>query len=159
MTDPAALWTFEYSGMTSYLDLAELLEGTGVDKIVDVRLRPFGRVPFNGPTAARLLVESAGPAYRWDQRLGNLAYRTDGIRIKDIEAIGDVLVELRAGRSVALLCVCPNPIGCHRWTLAEEAVQRMPGLRVVHLFRTGSRAALPPDTTAIPTPRRKASRG
>ena len=159
MTDLGALLTFGYQGLTGPADLAELLEGTGVDTIVDVRLQPFGRAPFNGPTASRDTVEALGIAYRSDQRLGNLAYKTGGIEINDIEAIEDVLAELRAGRSVALLCVCPNPIGCHRSTLAEEAIRRMPGLRVVHLFRTGSRAALPPDTTAIPTPRRKASRG
>jgi uncharacterized protein (DUF488 family) len=137
MTDLGSLWTLGYAGMTSHLDLAELLDGTGVDIVVDVRLQPFGRAPFNGPAATRALVESVGPTYRWDQRLGNLAYKTGGTRIKDIEAIEDVLAELRAGGSVALLCVCPNPITCHRLTLAEEAIRRMPGLPDVHLSRTG----------------------
>lgn len=159
MTDPGSLWTFGYSGMTSHLDLAELLGGTGVDVVVDVRLQPFGRAPFNGPTATRLLVEDAGLRYVHTKDLGNLAYKTGGIQIKNMEAIENVLAMLRAGRLVALMCVCPNPIACHRRTLAEEAIRRMPGLPVVHLARTGSRSAPPPDTPAIPTPRRKASRG
>ena len=127
------LFSFGYAGLRGADDLRHLLAGTGVETIVDVRLQPFGRVPFNGPAASRLLIESVGPAYRWDKRLGNLAYRTGGIEIKDIEAIEDVLDDLRAGRSVALMCVCANVAECHRRVLAEEAVRREPGLRVIHL--------------------------
>ena len=140
------LFTFGYRGIDDADALRRLIGGAPIADIVDVRLRPFGRRPFNGPTACQALIESLGPTYRWDQRLGNLAYETGGVQIKDIEAIEDVLAELRAGRSVALLCVCPNPIGCHRWTLAEEAIRRMPGLLVVHLTRRPV-AFLAPDAS------------
>jgi len=135
LTDLGSLWTLGYSGMNSAVDLAELLRETPVDTIVDVRLRPFGKAPFDGPRASQHTVEALGIAYRWDQRLGNLDYRTGGIRIKDIDAIEDVLDALRAGQSVALLCACREPEGCHRSVLAAEAVRRQADLQVVHLMR------------------------
>jgi len=32
-----------------------------------------------------------------------------------------------------VMCVCADVAKCHRQVLAEEAVRRLPGLRVVHL--------------------------
>jgi len=133
LTGLGSLYTIGYARLRTADDLARLLAGSAVDTIVDVRLQPFGRAPFSGPQATRLLVESVGSAYRWDQRLGNLAYKTGGIRIKNVEAIEDILAMLLEGRSVALLCACAGSESCHRLALAEEAVRRMPGLNVVHL--------------------------
>ncbi len=147
MTALGSLWTLGYSGMSSAADLAELMQGTGVTTIVDVRLRPFGRTPFGGPRASRDTVEALGIAYRWDQRLGNLDYRTGGIRIKDIEAIEQVLDDLRNGANVALMCVCATPTDCHRLALCEEAARRLPGLKVVHLTRRRPAAFLAADAT------------
>ena len=130
MTDLGSLYSLGYSGRGSD-DLRALLP-PGV-LVVDVRLQPWGRAPFNGPHATRLLTESVGLAYRWDRRLGNLGYKRGTIEIADIEAIGDVIDDLRAGHSVALLCVCPSPSSCHRSTLAEAIRERLPGVEVVHL--------------------------
>jgi len=127
------LFSLGYANLHGPDDLRDLLHDTRVDTIFDVRLQPWGRAPWNGPHATRLLVEAAGCHYAAAPALGNLAYRRGGIEIKDIEAIEDVLNALRAGRGVALLCVCANAAGCHRSVLAEEAVRREPGLRVVHL--------------------------
>lgn len=132
-TVKGSLYTFGYARFRTKGDLARVLAGYAVDAVVDVRLQPFGRAPFNGPQATRSLVESVGSAYRWDQRLGNLAYKTGGIRIKNLDAIEDILAMLLEGRSVALLCACAEPEGCHRLALAEEAARRMPGLKVLHL--------------------------
>jgi hypothetical protein len=130
---PGDLFTFGYSGLCSADDLRRFLAGARIDTIIDVRLRPWGRSPFNGPVPSRFLIESVGPAYRWDQRLGNLGYKRGTIEIADIAAVADIVDELRAGRSVALLCVCAKPESCHRLVLAEEALRRLPGLRVRHL--------------------------
>lgn len=127
------LLTFGYQGLGGAGDLRRLFEGTGVEAIVDVRLQPFGRVPFRGPTATRLLVESVGLSYVHLPDLGNVLYRTGGIQIRNLEAIESVLTMLRAGRSVALMCACARPEKCHRLTLAEEAVRRLPGLQVMHM--------------------------
>ena len=140
------LFTFGYSGIDDADALRRLIGGAPIADIVDVRLRPFGRRPFNGPTACQALIESLGPTYRWDQRLGNLAYETGGVQIKDIEAIETVLTALRTGRNVALMCVCPQPEDCHRLTLCEEAVRRMPDLQIVHLTRPPA-AFLAPDAS------------
>ena len=141
------LYTFVYSGIRGPADLDDLFFGYGVDQVVDVRLRPFGKAPFNGPRASADTCSRAGVAYRWDQRLGNLNYKTGGIRIKNIEAIEDVLDALRAGDSVALMCVCPIPDQCHRLVLCEEAIDRQPGLRVIHLPIRRPAAFLSPDAT------------
>lgn len=101
------LFTFGYSGLRRADDLRGLLAGTRIDTIVDVRLRPWGRSPFNGPVASRLLIESVGPVYRSDERLGNLAYRTGGTQIKDMEAIEDVLDDLEPA-TVSPSCACAS---------------------------------------------------
>lgn len=131
------LYTFGYSGMRGSPDLRDLLQGTLVETVIDVRLSVWsGNRAFS--TATRHTVEDAGLVYVHDKDLGNLAYKTGGIEIKNIEAIEYVLDRLRAGDSVALMCVCPTPRGCHRWTLASAALDREPDLKVVHLSRDGS---------------------
>jgi uncharacterized protein (DUF488 family) len=127
------LFTLGYAGLLGPDDLRRMLEWVDVDTIVDVRLQPWGRAPFNGPRAARHTVESVGLRYVHLPDLGNVLYRTGGIQIRNLEAIEAVLDDLRAGRSVALMCACPRPEGCHRSMLAEEAVRREPGLHVVHV--------------------------
>jgi hypothetical protein len=37
------------------------------------------------------------------------------------------------------MCMCPDAVDRRRWTLTAEAVRRMPGLGVVHLFRSHRR--------------------
>jgi uncharacterized protein (DUF488 family) len=126
------LFTFGYRGLRGAADLRHLLEGTEVDTVVDVRLSPRSdNRAFSLRT--RATVEAAGVAYIHLPDLGNLAYKTAGIRIRDLEAIETVLTMLRAGRTMALMCACREPGGCHRQTLAEEATRREPGLRVAHL--------------------------
>jgi uncharacterized protein (DUF488 family) len=127
-----SLFTFGYQQLRGTDDLRRLLEGTDVETIVDVRLSPWSsNRAFSLDT--RATVEAAGCQYVHLKDLGNLAYKTGGVQIRNIEAIETVLELLRAGRSVALFCVCPQPEGCHRAVLVEEALRREPGLRVVHL--------------------------
>ena len=135
--DPGAslgvLCTLGYSGLRGADDLRALLHDTPVDTIVDVRLSPYsGNRAFS--TGMRRTVEAAGFAYVHIPDLGNLAYKTGGTQIRNLEAIEAVLMMLRAGQSVALLCVCAQPKDCHRWTLAQAALDREPALRVVHLL-------------------------
>ena len=132
MTDLGSLWTLGYQGLTSSADLREILDGTSVGTIVDVRLSPrSGNRAFS--TDTRATVEAAGLRYVHEKGLGNLGYKRGTIEIADISRIETVLAILRAGKSVALLCVCPQPEDCHRLTLCEEAVRREPGLQVVHI--------------------------
>lgn len=132
-TGAGTLFTLGYSGLRGADDLRRLITGTGIDTIVDVRLSAWSSSYAFSVGGTRRTVEAAGFAYVHLPDLGNLRYRTTGIQIKNIEAIEDVLALLRAGHSVALLCICQRADGCHRQVLAEEAVRRMPGLKVVHL--------------------------
>ena len=128
------LYSFGYQGLGGSDDLRRMLHGTLFETIVDVRLSVWsGNRAFSVATVRT--VGAAGFEYSHLRDLGNLAYRTGGIQIKDIEAIEVVLGRLRAGESVALMCVCALPDECHRLTLCEEAVRRMPDLQVVHLTR------------------------
>lgn len=127
------LFTLGYAEVLGPDDLRQMLEWCDIDTIVDVRLQPWGRVPFRGPRETRATVEAVGLEYLHLPDLGNLLYKSDGIQIRNIEAIETVLTMLRAGRGVALMCVCPRPEGCHRSFLAEEAVRREPDLHTIHV--------------------------
>ena len=128
------LYSFGYKGLGGSDDLRRLLEGTDIETIVDVRLSVWsGNRAFSLRT--RDTVEGIGLRYVGMRALGNLAYKTGGIQIADIEAIEVVLEYLRTPANVALMCVCALPDHCHRLALCEEAVRRQPDLRVVHLTR------------------------
>ena len=130
---PGTLVTFGYTGLRGPADLRDLLRDHGVSVVVDVRLRPWStNRAFS--VATRRTVEEADFEYVHARGLGNVAYRTGGIEIADLDAIEDVLAILRAGRGAALMCACSDPTECHRSVLAEEAARRLSGLRVVHLF-------------------------
>jgi hypothetical protein len=123
--------------MSSSVDLRRALAATDVKSLVDVRLRVWsGNPAFSMGT--RRTVEDAGLAYTHLGALGNLAYKTGGIQIKDISAIGPVVETLRQGYDLVLLCVCPAVRECHRLTLVEEVLRRLPEVRVVHLTKDGT---------------------
>ena len=133
----ATLFTLGYSGLRDADDLRRLVKGTPITTIVDIRLlRWSGNRAFSMLT--RQTVEAAGLRYLYVQDLGNLAYRTGGTQIRNIDAIEDVLTRLRAGESLALMCACSRPEDCHRTDVAEEARRRLPGLEVIHLRAVGS---------------------
>ncbi|MHB8958477.1 MAG: hypothetical protein ACYDAN_02510 [Candidatus Limnocylindrales bacterium] len=134
MTRVGDLFTLGYAGLRGPDDLRRLLEGTPVSTIVDIRLSRWSRNrAFSG--LARQTVEAAGLRYLYVPDLGNLAYRTGGIQIKDVDAIEEVLALVDAGEAVGLMCACRQPQGCHRADVADEAARRRPGLQVVHLVR------------------------
>jgi hypothetical protein len=145
MSTPRAgiLYTFGYDGITDSVKLRQLIGGHDIAEVVDVRLRNFGKAPFT-PWDSRKTVEAVVPGYRHSHKLGNLLYKVGGTQIKDIEAIEEVLDTLRGGYNIALMCVCAKPESCHRWTLVEEALRRMPDLQVIHLTKRGPRPHVRP---------------
>jgi uncharacterized protein (DUF488 family) len=123
--------------MSSSVDLRRALAETDVKSLVDVRLKVWsGNKAFS--TGTRYTVEDAGLAYTHLGALGNLAYKTGGIEIKDISAIGPVVETLRQGYDLVLMCICPDVRECHRLALVEEVLRRLPGVRVVHLSKDGT---------------------
>src|SRR5690349_11901808 len=122
--------TFGYQKARSVGGVAELLVPWDVDRIIDVRLKRYSaNEEFSLRTGPNL--EAAGFAYVWAPDLGNDAYKTGGVVIRRIEAIETVLLpDLRAGRTVALMCACWSARDCHRARVAAEAAERLPGVEV-----------------------------
>lgn len=128
------LYTLGYAGMRGAGDLRDVVGGTAVTWLVDVRLSAWSGIrAFSSRTSET--VEAAGLRYTHLRDLGNLAHGTGGLEIKNMEAVEDVLALVDAGEGVALMCACPTPEGCHRAVVADEAARRRPGLRIVHLKR------------------------
>ena len=156
MTTPnrPTLYTLGYSGWRID-DIEATLQR--LDAIlVDVRMVPRSRAPiWNGTTLHKRL----GERYVWLKEFGNRNYRgtVDQIEIADFPAGRERLAKLlgtlappsataipspahatgptsapATGRSVILLCGCPDVNQCHRKTLADWLAQSWQG-QVVHL--------------------------
>jgi uncharacterized protein (DUF488 family) len=139
------LWTIGYQQLWPDALVAEL-EAAGVQRALDVRLRPQSRRPGMSKTKLALKLAEHGIAYEHRRELGTpveirglfrarhlgearAAYRAqvDGATVDALAA------ELERGPRTALLCLEANPAGCHRRVIAELLAERRPGLVVVDL--------------------------
>ena len=130
------LYTVGYGGIPEPEEMTALLSEHGVEVLVDIRVRPFGRkVLFNkkkledtyGP------VKSAGLDYLHIVELGNEGKGTGAIRLKDAAKGLALLSNEVKSRVVAIMCVCREPVACHRSVVARKMSEQMPGLRIEHL--------------------------
>ena len=130
------LYTVGYGGIPEPEEMTALLSAHGVEALVDIRVRPFGRkVLFNkkkledtyGP------VKSAGLDYLHIVELGNEGKGTGVIRLKDAAKGLALLSDEVQSRVVAIMCVCREPEECHRSVVARKMSEQMPGLRIEHL--------------------------
>ena len=130
------LYTVGYGGIPEPEEMTALLSEHGVEVLVDIRVRPFGRkVLFNkkkledtyGP------VKSAGLDYLHIVELGNEGKGTGVIRLKDAAKGLALLSDEVKSRGVAIMCVCREPEECHRSVVARKMSEQMPGLRIEHL--------------------------
>ena len=130
------LYTVGYGGIPEPEEMTALLSEHGVEVLVDIRVRPFGRkVLFNkkkledtyGP------VKSAGLDYLHIVELGNEGKGTGVIRLKDAAKGLALLSDEVKSRVVAIMCVCREPEECHRSVVARKMSEQMPGLRIEHL--------------------------
>jgi len=120
---------FGYATLDGAQGLRDLL-GDGADLVVDIRINKWSRVPAFS-TTTQATVEAAGYEFRWLPGLGNAGHRDGGpMRLMDPSAVDGVVHELRAGRNVALMCVCTSSATCHRWLVMELARQAIAGLEV-----------------------------
>ena len=127
------LVTFGYQTVRTPERLLELLDRGHVDRVVDVRLRAYSGIPM-WSTGTASTIRATGREYVWAHQLGNLAYKTGGIAMKDESRLADLVLDpLRAGVTVALMCACWDQPNCHRTYLADRAAGLLQGLRVVHL--------------------------
>lgn len=134
--------------------LTALLEGAGVERLVDVRTYPASRRhPHVGREAMAGWLAGAGVAYRWEPELGgrrqpipgsvNHALRhpgfrgyADHMRTREFwSALDRLLAEAAATPTVAL---CSESLWwrCHRRLLADAAVL-VRGTEVLHLDHRG----------------------
>jgi len=141
------LWTIGYEALWPDALVAEL-EAAGVERVVDVRLRPQSRRPGMSKTKLGLKLAEHGIAYEHRRELGTprdirglfrAGYRDEAAaayRAHAVATAGDALDALAAelGRvRTALLCLEANPAGCHRRVVAELLAERVPGLAVEDL--------------------------
>jgi uncharacterized protein (DUF488 family) len=142
------VWTIGYERLLPPALVAEL-EAAGVERVLDVRLRPQSRRPGMSKTRLAALLAEHGIAYehrralgtppdlRFLYRSGRIAEATDGFRAHVRKAAAEELdalaAELDAGPRTALLCLEADPAVCHRRVLADELRARRPGLQVVDL--------------------------
>lgn len=129
----------------------ERLSAVSVDKVIDVRSRPFARY---APQFDREELEGgladAGIEYEWLGR--HLGQRPDGAEFYDaaghtlydrvaaqpwfMKAIGRVEYEAER-RTLVLICQEEEPERCHRWALIGKVLADR-GVRILHLRKDGT---------------------
>jgi len=163
------VYTVGYGGR-SLEELLELLERTGVVRVVDVRrwTKSARRPEFAGENLARALAER-GLSYAWLPELGG--YRRFGVDVEDLglakcfESEGfrayatyittrqDVrqhlarLEQLVSEARSALLCRERVPWACHRKILSDYLVAR--GFKVLHILDAGRVVEHRPSRCAV----------
>ena len=142
-----ALWTIGYEKLWPDALVAEL-EAAGIERVLDVRLRPQSRRPGMSKTKLALKLAEHGIAYEHRRGLGT-PLEIRGLfragRMDEAAAAYRAWAEAHAGeeldeiagslgaRRTALLCLEANPAGCHRRVVAQLVAERVPRLAVVDL--------------------------
>ncbi len=141
------VWTVGYESLWPDALIAEL-SAVGVERVLDVRLRPQSRRPGMSKTKLALKLADHGIAYEHRRELGTprdirglfraghlddarAAYREHAVAHAG-ESLDTLAAELPRVRT-ALLCLEANPAGCHRRVVAELLAERVPGLVVEDL--------------------------
>ena len=141
------LWIIGYEKLWPDALVAEL-EAAGVQRVLDVRLRPQSRRPGMSKTKLALKLAEHGIAYEHRRELGtpleirglfragHLEQAAAAYRAYAVASAGDELDTLAAELPrvrTALLCLEANPAGCHRRVVAELLRERVPDLEVEDL--------------------------
>ena len=105
--------------------LIEILKGHQVEVLVDVRSKPYGRIPVYNRNAMERWLPAAGISYLWKgDILGGFAPIED-------EAIR-WLADFGRERTVCIMCMEADPEKCHRKTEIGRRIEAY-GDRVEHL--------------------------
>jgi uncharacterized protein (DUF488 family) len=142
------LWTIGYEKLLPP-ELAAELEHAGVERVIDVRIRPQSRRPGMSKTRLGEMLGERGIAYEPRRTLGTppdirQLFRTHQLpeareRFQahlEASAAGELdalAAELPNAPRTALLCLEADPAGCHRRVVAESLARRLPGLEVIDL--------------------------
>jgi uncharacterized protein (DUF488 family) len=143
----ATIWTIGYERLWPDAFMAEL-EAAGIQRVLDVRLRPQSRRPGMSKTKLAIALAEHGIAYEHRRELGtpldirglfragHLEEAAGAYRAHVEAHAGDELDALASeldGPRTALMCLEANPAGCHRRVVAELLAERVAGLVVVDL--------------------------
>jgi uncharacterized protein (DUF488 family) len=122
-------YSFGYSGKQPE-DLLKAVGELGA-VLCDIRLVPYSR--WHPGWNKKRLASLFGNAYIHVPELGNLNYKSGGpIEIADINAGLQTVLDLLKTRSVILMCVCKDPLLCHRAVVSGELLNR--GVEVEELM-------------------------
>jgi uncharacterized protein (DUF488 family) len=136
------IYTIGYGGRHPK-DLLELLQRQGIERIIDVRLRPdrasmgiYAKASAADKGIQRLFAER-GIAYTSMTELGNIFLGCDDWRARYqrlLQRAGDILLErlYAAPTPFCLLCAEREASACHRQLIAEQLEHH--GYRVEHLL-------------------------
>ena len=135
---PPRLWTIGHSNHPAE-KLADLLDGQGIARVVDVRRVPYSRRhPQHGQEALQSSLAKRGIAYRWEgEALGG---KVDWEEHRKTPAFAEGLERLRAlaGEApTAILCAEENPKDCHRLGLVGAAWMERFGGSLLHIRGNG----------------------
>lgn len=144
------IWTIGYEKLLPAELVAEL-EAHGIERLLDVRIRPQSRRAGMSKTRLGELLAEHRIAYESRRELGTppdikvdfkqgriaagrerFAAYVEEERHEALDALADELVADDAPRTV-LLCLEADPAVCHRRVLVERLADRVPGLEVVDL--------------------------
>ena len=150
MPSVATLWTIGYERLPPDALVAEL-EAAGVERVLDVRVRPQSRRPGMSKTKLGARLAEHGIAYESRRTLGTppeikplfqrdalqqarTAFRAhlEATAADELDALAAELTQ-PGTPPTALLCLEAEPSHCHRRVVAEQLRERLPGLRVVDL--------------------------
>lgn len=133
----------------------EHLVARRVGIIVDVRSKPWSRLPHFRQSALKSAASARGLEYEW---AGELLGGLNDIATNDPAFLAalDRLLELEAERPVAIFCAEGDPTQCHRSWKAGAALMVQRGVVATNILRDGSeepvtRTLLRTKVTDIPS--------
>ncbi len=146
----ATVWTIGYERLRPESLVAELA-ADGVERVLDVRIRPQSRKPGMSKTRLTATLAAHGIAYEHRRALGTppelrelfrrgrieqaapeFRAHVEATAGAELDALADELAAPGTPRT-ALLCLEEEPAVCHRRVLTDALRARRPGLRVVDL--------------------------
>lgn len=122
-------YTIGYGGLSTVADLQQIVEQTGITKIIDVRSKPNTR-----RFSRKLLQQTFGDMYSSRIDMGGLEFEVSQYDTWLRQAAGGLsdLQELAKNGKVLVMCAEKNPDTCHRKYFVGKWLEER-GYRVKHL--------------------------
>ncbi len=121
------IYTLGYAHPQAAVALERLMRNPTV-LLMDVRYQPV--CSFNAQWNRAALAARYGERYVWEQRLGNVNYRSRELAIQlgacSQDAVYEAAALICAGTSLVLLCCCGDERACHRSLIAKLMQDALP---------------------------------